>query len=97
VSEVSFFFDSKNGFTQPKTGMAARKHAEELFGVADVVTVVEVERFLHQRRFNSRRHPLSGSEGSVARLVHKLMGRISPGRTNGKNNHPKIIDKPYIK
>ena len=60
--------------------MAAQERAEELFAVADVATVVEVERFLHQRRFSSRRHPLSGSEGSVARPVHKLAGENITGK-----------------
>ena len=60
--------------------MAVQERAEELFAVADVATVVEVERFLHQRWFNSRRHPLSGSEGSVARLVHKRMGENITGK-----------------
>jgi len=46
----------------------------------DVATMVEVERFLHQPWFSSRRHPLSGSEGSVARLVHKLMGENITGK-----------------
>ena len=60
--------------------MAAQERAEELFAVADAATEVEVECFLHQRRFNSRRHPLSGSEGSVARLVHKLTGENITGK-----------------
>jgi hypothetical protein len=68
--------------------MAAQERAEELFAAADVATVVEVERFLHRRWFSSRRQPLSESKGSVTCLIHKFAGRISPGRTYGKNNHP---------
>jgi hypothetical protein len=68
--------------------MAAQERAEELFAAADVATVVEVERFLHRRWFSSRRQPLSESERSVTCLIHKFARRISPGRTDGKNNHP---------
>jgi len=46
----------------------------------DVATEVEVDCFLHQRWFSSRRHPLSGSEGSVACLVHKLTGENITGK-----------------
>jgi hypothetical protein len=60
--------------------MAARERAEELFAVADAATMVEVERFLHRRWFSSRRYPLSGSEGSVARLVHELTGENITGK-----------------
>jgi hypothetical protein len=48
--------------------------------VVDVATVVEVERFLHQRRFSPCRHPLSGGEGGVARMVYKLMGKNITGK-----------------
>ena len=40
---------------------------------------VEVKRFLHQRRLSYPRHPLPGSEGSVARLVHELTGKNITG------------------
>jgi hypothetical protein len=69
----SSFFDSKKRFYATQTGMAAQERAEELFAVADVATEVEVERLLYQRWFRSRRHPLSGSKGSVTRLVHRRM------------------------
>ena len=62
--------------------MAAQERAEELFAVADVATAVEVERFLHQRRFSSRRHPLSASERAVTRLVHKLKGENITGKNS---------------
>jgi len=45
----SSFFDSKKRFHATRMGMAAQERAEELFAVADMATVVEVERFLHQR------------------------------------------------
>ena len=78
--------------------MAAQERAEELFVVADVATEVEVERFLHQRRFSPRRHPLPGSEGSVARLVHELMvGEYHREEPMARIIIRKIIDKPYIK
>jgi hypothetical protein len=75
-------------------GMAAQKRAEELFAVA-----------MWQRRWRSSFFCISGGSAHVGIRCREakgllrawsinLQGRISPGRTSGKNNHPKIIDKP---
>jgi len=69
--------------------MAVQERAKELFAVADVATEVEVELFC-----------ISGDSAPVGIRCREakelspawsmnLRVRISPGRTDGKNNNPK--------
>jgi hypothetical protein len=93
---VPSFSGSENGFTLThQTDMAAQGHAEELFGVAMGQRGWKSSVWAYQWWFSSGRYPLLESEGAVARLVHKPMGKniTGPNRWQEESSLKSLINR----